>query len=167
MGWQYYMRVVTLAFLLSIQTGCGHLTSRTERLLTIGTGFSIGATIGASRPDEKFKNALMYGGLIGVLSAVSAEALIDDAPKIEQLRKETIVLKEANEALKLKNQPRLEQQGASLMNSPLPKDTRHLIKPGEWKRYKLDRWVQDESNENLWYRQTEMFEVIPPSLGSD
>jgi len=73
------------------------------------------------------------------------------------------------EALNLKTKldefqkPNLIDQGNSLYKSSIPMDLTKLVKPGEWKRYKIDYWVQDQSNQNQWFRQTEMFEVIPPA----
>ena len=60
--------------------------------------------------------------------------------------------------------PKLVSEGVGLKESPLPGELKSFIRPGEWKHYKLDRWVKDETQDNVWVRQTELFEFIPPTI---
>ncbi len=158
--------ISSLALSALLLSSCA-TTNKEKRLTLTVAGIGAGAAIGATRPEEKSKNAVLYGSLIGVGAAIVSELLFDDERSMRRMKKETEELKASNEILKSRTEPRLEKEGSSLLSAQLPKDTRHLIKPGGWKRYRLDRWVQDEENENVWFRQTEMFEVIPPRVGSN
>ena len=152
--------------LLFLSSACA--TSNKEKsLLVIGGGAALGAAYGASRPEEKSKNAVLYGSLVSAGAAVASLFIFDSDKESADLKAETEELRRANELLKLEVSPKLHAQGSSLLGAPVPSELRRLVKPGGWKRYKLDRWVQDDGNENIWFRQTEMFEVTPPSMGGN
>ena len=143
-------------------------TTRKEKaLLLVGGGATLGAAYGASRPEERSKNAVLYGSMVAAGAAVASFFVFDPDKENSLLTAEAEELRRANELLKFELNPKLFTQGSSLLGAPVPLELRRLVKPGGWKRYKLDRWVQDEGNENVWYRQTEMFEVTPPSMGGN
>ena len=152
-----------IAVSVALLSGCA-TTNQNKRLLLTGAGMLTGAAVGLSRPENQAKNAVLYSGLIGLGAAVASEFLFDDEKERVRLIKETEKLKAENDLLRKDPVPTLKSEGQNLLEAPIPRDVRKLVSPGSWKRFKLDRWVQDEGNENLWYRQTEMFEVVPPSV---
>lgn len=123
-------------------------------------GSLAGAAFGLTRSDYREQNSMMFAGLGAGIGSVIAATYNDVDKKTEQLQKENQELKAK---LDLLEKPVLTETGSSLFQSKLPKDLGKLIRPGEWKRYKIDYWVQDQGNANTWFRQTEMLEVIPPS----
>ena len=161
------MRNAALTTLFVLSTvGCA-TTKKEKSLLLMGGAATVGAAYGASRPEEKIKNAVLYGSILATGAAVASLFIFDQDRENADLKREAEELKRANDLLKLELSPKLRTQGSSLLGAPVPPELRRLVKPGGWKRYKLDRWVQDEGNENVWFRQTEMFEVTPPSLGGN
>src|SRR5690606_31418252 len=93
---------------------------------------------------------------VGVLSVVV------NSSKDDSLKSENDQLKAKLDQFQKQSSPQLVQKGNSLFSSPIPSEVAGLVEPGEWKRYKMDQWVQDPNQSNTWYRQVEMFEIIPP-----
>lgn len=144
-----------------LSVGCSSLPYKKTLMLT-GAGVAAGTIYGLTKPEHQTQNATMYGALGGLSAAVAGLVLdIDEADGLKQ--------KAENERLKIKLdefqkrlEPQLISKGNSLFSSPLPKEVSGLVEPGEWKRFKLDQWVQDPYQQNTWYRQVEMFEITPP-----
>lgn len=123
-------------------------------------GAAVGVLVGQSRSENREAYSAMYAG-IGAATAGAVSTIIN-VPDENQIKKENENLKEQVRKFEKQIQPQLVQQGSSLFSSPIPKEVSSLVEPGEWKRYKMDQWVQDQNQPNTWYRQIEMFEIIPP-----
>lgn len=119
-----------------------------------------GAVYGSTRQDYKATHAAIYGASAAAITALISLYTYDPDKTNEELKKETETLKTRIDQLE---KPSLVNQGSSLFKSQLPLSLTKLVHPGEWKHYKLDQWVQDPNNPNLWLRQVEMYEIIPPS----
>lgn len=142
---------------------CACSTPYKKTLLATATGSAIGAIYGATRPEFQSQNAVLYGSIGGLAAGVGALLLDVDQLHFEKTRMENERLKAKLDEFQKKLEPQLVSQGKSLFSSPLPKEVSGLIEPGEWKRYKMDQWVPDPNQANTWYRQVEMFEIIPPT----
>ncbi len=149
--------LLSLGFLLN--TNCA-TTYKGKILEFASAGAIVGGAYGNSRPEYKDQNAMMYASLGALIGTIAGTYLMDPEKEINKAKLEISTLKAKLDEFQ---KPNLIDQGNSLFKSRLPNDLTKLIQPGEWKRYKIDYWVQDQSNQNLWLRQTEMFEVIPPS----
>lgn len=142
--------------------GCA-TTNRTKIVgMSIASGVA-GVTYGSLQPGYKQQNSILFGSLAMAVAAVAGLYIFDEQKVSEKLRLEKADLEERISILDQQNRPHLIAEGSSLMAAPLPKDLSHLIQPGQWRRYKLDQWVQDIGNPNVWYRQQEMFEIVPPN----
>lgn len=139
---------------------CSSMSTRNIILRDMAVGAAVGALVGQARTDNKEAYSAMYAG-VGAATAGAISALIN-VPDENQIKKENENLKEQLRKFEKQLQPQLVQQGNSLFSSPIPKEVSSLVEPGEWKRYKMDQWVQDQNQPNTWYRQVEMFEIIPP-----
>jgi hypothetical protein len=158
------MRILFLTFIIIYFTGCSLKPKRvlTETLIATGGGMAVGAVL-APEGESKVAHGALWGASTGlVFSAVALYRMSQNQREIEseKLRKLSVELS------KYKSQfdPKLIQSGVGLKESPLPNQMKSFIRPGEWKHYKLDRWVKDENQENVWIRQTELFEFIPPTI---
>jgi hypothetical protein len=163
--------IFILIAILQLNVGCSTLKTNREKILaTMGAGLATGMILGATaKPAGDSATAwMLLGGAAGAAAGAGAGLyLFDETTVTDSLRAENETLKSKLETLKLANDPKLVDQGGSLLNAPLPADAKGLVRPGGWKRYKLDRWVQDQENKGTWYRQTEMFEFEIPSLGGE
>lgn len=144
---------------LTMTVGCATST-RDKVLRDMAIGAAAGALIGQTKSEYRMTYSTMYAGL-GAAMAGAASAYMN-VSKDDELRNENQSLKIKLDHFQKQMQPQLIQQGNSLFSSPIPKEVSGLIEPGEWKRYKLDQWVQDLNQANTWYRQVEMFEIVPP-----
>lgn len=148
--------LAALAFVL-LSSGCA-TTPKEKIIQNMAIAGVVGAVVGATQRDYPSGYALMYGGLAAAASGAISVCLYDDSDS-DKYRKETIRLQSQLDQL----QPKVIAQGNSLFSSPLPREVSSLIQPGEWKRLKMDQWVQDQNDPNTWVRQTEMFVVTPPA----
>lgn len=123
----------------------------------------MGALYGASRPEYQNQNAMLFGAL-GALTAGAAALLFDiDDVNPERTKQENQRLKAKLDEFQKKMQPQLVNEGSNLFSSALPKEVLSLVEPGQWKRYKLDQWIQDPNDSSTWYRQVEMIQIEMPS----
>lgn len=152
---------ILVGLLLSL-TGCSQIQKHRNTFLSAGVGAIIGGAYGYSRPEEKSKNATMYSSVGALVAGSLSLAFNLDGLNDDQLKVENGYLKNKLDDFQKRLEPKLISEGKSLYSSPLPKDMQALIEPGEWKRYKMDQWVQDPNQPNTWFRQIEMFEIIPP-----
>lgn len=144
---------------LSMTVGCATST-RNKVLRDMAIGAAAGALVAQIKTDYRMTYTAMYAGAgAAIAGAISTYVNVS---KDEELQMENQQLKTKLDHFQKQLQPQLIQQGNSLFSSPIPKEVAGLVEPGEWKRYKLDQWVQDPNQSNTWYRQVEMFEIIPP-----
>lgn len=144
---------------ISMTVGCATST-RNKVLRDMAIGAATGALVAQTKTDYRMTYTAMYAGTgAAIAGAISTYVNVS---KDEELQMENQQLKTKLDHFQKQLQPQLIQQGNSLFSSPIPKEVAGLVEPGEWKRYKLDQWVQDPNQSNTWYRQVEMFEIIPP-----
>lgn len=149
-------RILALSLLL---TSCAITSSRNKIYRDMAIGAVAGVLIAQTKDENRNAYSVMYGGVgVSLAGAWSVYQNVD-----EQAKTENEALKAKLEQLQKITQPQLTQSGNNLFNTPLPKEVSGLVEPGEWKRYKMDQWVQDPNQSNTWYRQVEMFEIIPPT----
>jgi hypothetical protein len=123
-------------------------------------GAAVGVLIGQSKESHKGPNSILYGSLGASLGALGTIQYSDPDKEIDSLKAANTALEKALE----KTKPKLMDQGSTMFSSSkIPSDLKGLITPGSWKRYSIDQWHKDESNPNVYYKQTEMVEIIPPS----
>ena len=142
-------------------TGCVTSTSRDRILRDMAIGGAVGAVIAQTKEDNRAAYSTMYAG-VGA-AAGAALSLYLNGTDDDSLKRENESLKSKLEQFQKRLDPQLVQKGGSLFSSPLPREVSGLVEPGEWKRYKMDQWVQDPNQSNTWYRQVEMFEITPPT----
>lgn len=150
-----------ILLLTAIQISCASNLSSKQRIIRdMAIGAAVGSLIGQSKAENRGPYTLMYAGLGATAGAVVniASNNTDEAALIKENERLKAKLEEFQKSI----EPKLVSQGSSLFSSPLPKEVASLVEPGEWKRYRMDQWVQDPSNPNQWYRQVELFEIVPP-----
>ena len=149
--------VTTTAFSI----GCGSMSSRNKIYRDMAFGALAGTALAQTKTDNQSAYTSMYAG-IGAATAGVASVYFNTQIE-EELQTENEKLKAKLNQFEALMNPKLIQQGNSLFSQALPKEMSGLVEPGEWKRYKMDQWVQDPNQPNTWYRQIEMFEITPPT----
>ena len=152
----FFLSILSLYFL-----SCSTPSQRNIILRDMFVGAAVGALVAQTKDNNKAAYTSMYAG-IGA-ATVGAVSVYLNTSREDEFKKENQNLKTKIEQFQKQLEPQLIQKGSSLFSSPLPKEVSSLVDPGEWRRYKLDQWVQDPNQPNTWYRQIEMFEIIPPA----
>lgn len=150
-----------LLLALLMTSGCATSSTRNTILRDMAIGAIAGAAIAQTKEDNKAAYTSMYAG-IGAATAGVLSVIVNSG-KDDSLKNENEQLKAKLDQFQKQSLPQLVQKGSSLYSSPIPSEVAGLVEPGEWKRYKMDQWVQDPNQSNTWYRQVEMFEIIPPA----
>lgn len=154
----------TLCIIILLSVGCSTRPKKVLRDTALAAvGGAIAGALIAPKNEQKEAHAGLWGASAGLMVAGVSLYQMHKSQKKEESEK---VKKLSIELSKYKTQfdPKLITKGVGLKESPLPKDLRSFIRPGEWKHYKLDRWIKDENQENVWVRQTELFEFVPPTI---
>lgn len=153
-------KAVIFSLIFVFASGCSTL-EKNETLKKMVIAGAVGFGVGQLREQNKQAYGAMYAGLAA--SGTAAYIAIQNQNKKDELQEQNQELRMKLDSFQKRYEPRLVQQGNSLFSSPIPKTVSALVDPGEWKRYKLDQWVQDPNQPNIWYRQVEMFEITPPA----
>lgn len=139
----------------TMTTGCATLTDRQKTLITMGfVGLAAGVT--GALVAESSENPLAHGALWGGLGACGAGAfslfIFDEEVKRERakaarLEKELAAYEKELAAYNEEINPELLATNHLSLSKPLPEKFRHLIIPGEWSLYRVDRWATSSDNE--------------------
>lgn len=158
------MNRALICIIIILSLGCS--TKPKEALTQTLIASAVGAVVGglsAPRGERPEAHAALWGASAGLvvggvsLYQMSQRQTKEESDKVRALSQELAQYKDQFE-------PKLQKEGVGLNESPLPQGLRGFVRPGKWKHYKLDRWVKDEAQENIWVRQTEIFEFIPPTI---
>jgi hypothetical protein len=158
---------ITAVLIALLTMGCATLTNRQKTLITMGLAGAAAGTVGAlSAPDGE--NRLTHGALWGGLGTASTGALslfiFDEQAKREAAEAKAIKIEKELAAFSEEMTPELiatNRMGAS--SKPLPERFRHLVTPGEWSLFRVDRWVSSGS-ENELVHQDMIFRFYQPQL---
>ncbi len=135
---------------LSMTFGCASLTNRQKTLITMGFVGVASGVIGAgvAGPGE---NQPAHGALWGGLGAAGSGALSlfifdEESKRVAAETKATKLEKELS-AYNAETTPELLATSHLGLSKPLPEKFRHLITPGEWSLYRIDRWESSSDSE--------------------
>jgi hypothetical protein len=157
--------------ILTLLSGCASIsidTPKKKLTASILGGLAAGAVVGAAIAP-KGDNSSAWSAL-GAATGAAAGGLFGttfflDNIDYNKMAEESAALQIQLDKYRNQFDPKLVEEGTSLMETPLPADAKKLIRQGSWKKYKLDRWVQDQENPNAYFRQIEMYEFKPPTTG--
>lgn len=155
------LKIYILSLNLIALSACSYLEKKRNVVRDIAIGAAVGVVVAqATKDTHKSGYSVMYGGVGGTVAGLLSTYVNSEDDERRSMELERLKIKVADFERQLK--PQLSQQGNSLFASPIPKEVSGLVDPGEWRRYKMDQWVQDQNSSNTWYRQVEMIEIIPP-----
>jgi len=154
-------KITVISISLSL-IGCA-TTSKEKILRNTLMAAGVGAIYGCKKENYPVANAALYGATAAAITGLASLYYYDPEKETEKLKQESALLKEKLDQFE---KPTLIEQGNSLFKSQFPASLAKLVQPGEWKRYRIDQWVQDPNNQNIWLKQVEMYEVIPPNNGN-
>lgn len=153
---------------LLLCSSCATMSNKTKNLLLISGAASVGATVGAltsPQGESTLGHAMLWGGLAAAGAGTVGILVNDDTKKLEEFQRQLEVAKKENAALKgeaATDAVDLEAQTTPPIGKDFPSEYKHLVQPGKWAIYKLNKWVMH--GENTIIHQDKMIRLIPPSL---
>lgn len=151
-------RIFVFVYLGMSLIGCANFDSKERVLRDMAIGAGVGALVASTKSENRAAYTVMYSAI-----GASVAGAFSSYREINAIESTNASLRSQLDQFQKQLRPQLVQEGKGLFAAPLPKEVSSLVEPGEWKRYKLDQWVQDPNQPNTWYRQVEMFEITPPT----
>ena len=140
------MRVLIIVVIIFLQLGCASWNKRT--LAYMGGSFLATSFVGAIQaPDgeDRFMHAAQWGGIGAAAVGAVMVATHDESKEIEKKQKQ---IEELKIRLSVQDSKKTKNKGKSdFLESSLPGEVRHLIKPGSWKLFEIDEWKESETGE--------------------
>lgn len=141
-------------------------TSENRKILTLMAGTAAASYLVGQSQSPAGERSEVHGLLWAGIAASTVGAIGLVMSDYSESKKETKIksLELELSEFRRNSTPQLIDERNSVAEAPIPAEMNKFIKPGKWRRYKLDRWEKDNEQENVWFRQTEMFEFIPPTI---
>ena len=168
------LKILKTFFILFLCTSCTtlKLSSREKiyGLTTIaGTG---GAFYGATRPEAKAKNALLFGASAGLLASLISIAIFNEEKKAWELEEKLSTLEEELGLMYNGSKIKYLTGGKSyLTKKDIPKEIKPFVSYGEWHLFELEKSqpVEDWTavGKNRLVKKNKMFELKAPKIKKD
>jgi hypothetical protein len=134
--------------------------------LTLAAG-SLGAIYGASQADYKPQNAMMFGAVAAAIAATAGQFIFDEEKRAEEFRLKSLELQtrlDGSSQSDLSDQTsKILSQGQSVFSeASLPEEYQHLVRPGGWKIFEINRWVKKGTNRLVL--ESKLIEFTPPQI---
>jgi len=157
--------IATIAALLFL-SGCA--TNRAKALWTGVLLGSVGATVGAltaPQNENPTGHAVLWGGAGAAAGLAAGMFLFDEQKRSDELTRQNDVLKKSLSGLSGGDATSGEKvlfESDNSFEKAVPKEYRHLVRPGQWSVYQLDTWTLQ--GENTLVHQDKMIRLLPPEL---
>lgn len=155
-----------LVFICVILSCCA--THRNSQVAMMAGGLATGVLIGASsapRDENKVTHGFLWGGLIASTLGLMSLYIFDSEKALNNAHNDIINLRKELDQVKNSQSPKLIGHGQGLFKEPIPKEMKNFVTPGEWKKYSVDQWIQEEGNPHTWFHYDLMYEFIEPNFG--
>ena len=165
---------IKLFLLLFLCASCTTLKlSNREKIYGITALASTGGAIyGATRPEAKGKNVLLFGASMGLLASLISLAIFNEEKKVSELQEKLTKLEEdlglMYEGSKIKY---LTGGKNYLTKKDIPKEIKPFISFGEWHLFELEKSqpveVWTPVGKNRLVKKNKMFELKAPKIKED
>jgi hypothetical protein len=145
--------------LLIFLSGCSSLNNRDKTLLLMAASGTAGAIVGAQQDRHKKANAVMYGSAAAAVGGAAGLFLFDSQKEVAERDEKLKQFRELVNTNSWEN-PLVHSTGHT--EETLPDGYRNLLRLGEWKLFRINRWKKQ--NDNTLIRETEMITLMPPKL---
>ena len=168
------LKLLKTFFLLFLCVSCTtlKLSSREKIYGITALATSGGAFYGATRPQAKAKNALLFGAGAGLIASLISIAVFNEEKKAKELQEKLIKLEEdlglMYEGSKIKY---LTGGKNYLTKKDIPKEIKPHISYGEWHLFELEKSQPTEVwtpvGKNRLVKKNKMFELKAPKIKKD
>jgi len=140
------VRGLLLIVLIFLQVGCASWNKRT--LAYMGGSFlatSLAGALQAPDGEDRLMHAAQWGGIGAAAVGAVMVATHDESKDFEKKQKE---IEDLKIRLSVQDNKKAKNKGNSdFLESSLPGEVRHLIKPGSWKLFEIDEWKESDTGE--------------------
>jgi len=160
----YRTKIALLIFVVFV-SGCATMKNRTKTLYATAGAVAVGGVTGAiMAPDNEsaLLHGLLWGGVAGTITGIVSLFVFDSENDLVELRGKNDKLLEEIASFNRENAPTVEAENEINFGKPLPNGLKDILKPGRWRLYKLDRWI--DAGENQLLHQDKMIEIVPAKL---
>ena len=168
------LKFLTTAFLIFLCVSCStlKLNSREKIYGSIALSSTAGAFYGATRPEAKAKNALLFGSLFGLTAAIVSFALFNEERKALDLERKLASLEEELGLMYNGSKIKYLTGGKSyLTKKDIPKEIKPFVSYGEWHLFELEKRQPAEVwtaiGKNRLVKKNKMFELKAPKIKKD
>ena len=168
------LKFLNTAFLMLLCASCStlRLNSREKIYGSIVLSSTAGAFYGASKPQAKAKNALLFGSLFGLTGALVSFALFNEERKALELEKKLASLEEELGLMYNGSKIKYLTGGKSyLTKKDIPKEIKPFVAYGEWHLFELEERqpveVWTAIGKNRLVKKNKMFELKAPKIKRD
>jgi len=153
-----------LISLCLIATSCAS-TNRAKSIYLTGGAFALGGAAGAitsPRGESALMHGTLWGGLAAGISSIASLFIFDSEKENKELKETNNKLVEEIGSFNKLSAPEIEAANEIGFGKPLPQGLREIVKPGKWRLYKLDQWI--DAGDNSMIHQDRMIEIMPAVL---
>ncbi len=160
--------LLSVSLTLTFLSGCA-TTNRGKTIQAAIASGAMGVLYGQTRTEFKAQNSVMYGSIAMASATLIGLYVFDEEKRSEAFRQQSLALQVKLDGdpmhMNFQNSPRLESQGLSTFSeSELPSEYQHLIRPGGWKVFEINRWVKKGTNRLVL--ESRLLEFTPPTIQS-
>ncbi len=146
-------------------SGCATMSNRTKTLLLMGGAGLAAGTAGAMLAPQGERPALhgiLWGGAAAAATGAAGLFVFDEQARREAAEVRIAKLEKELGSFGEETAPELLATNRLGVEKPLPAKFRHLVTPGQWSLYKVDRWLS--SNDSELVHQDMIFRFNQPQL---
>ncbi|MEK6706671.1 MAG: hypothetical protein AABZ06_12875 [Bdellovibrionota bacterium] len=157
--------IVIAAVILIFASGCATLSNRNKTLMAMGLTGAAAGTVGAilaADGENKLAHGALWGGVGAATTAALSLFIFDEEAKRKEAELKATKFEKELAAFRDDNTPELVGSNRIGLEKPLPGRFQHLITPGQWSLYKVDRWVTFGESELV--HQDFIFRFSQPQL---
>lgn len=159
------MRGIAAILIIAASSGCATMSNRTKTLLLMGGAGIVAGTAGAllaPAGERPGLHAVLWGGAAAAGAGATGLFLFDEEAKRRDAEVRVAKLEKELGSFGEESAPELLATNRLGVEKPLPAKFRHLVTPGQWSLYKVDRWLS--SNDSELVHQDIIFRFNQPQL---
>ncbi|OFZ78437.1 MAG: hypothetical protein A2583_13795 [Bdellovibrionales bacterium RIFOXYD1_FULL_53_11] len=162
--WLAPVTTFTVAALI-VMSGCASMSNRTKTITGVviaGAGAGTLGAILAPKEENRAMHGVFWGASAAAVSGIAGLFIFDEESRRKEAELKSEKLSKELAAYREESAPELVASNRAGLNKPLPERFKHLVTPGGWSLFKVDRWVT--SSESELVHQDMIFRFHQPQL---
>jgi len=164
-AWCLGVGAVFMVTALLMASGCASMSNRTKTITTMviaGAGAGVMGALLAPKEDSRLPHGLLWGASAAASTGIIGLFVFDEEARRKEAELKADKITKELAAYREESAPELVATNRAGLEKPLPVRFKHLVTPGGWSLFKVDRWVT--SSENELVHQDMIFRFHQPQL---